>query len=176
MSAAAYAASSTNRHVIHGCYGKLGGNLRVVDDPGNSASTELALDWNQKGEDGAPGPVGPQGEPGPAGPEGAIGAMGPAGPAGIVGSYVVQSGYEEVWNGLQRTISVNCDTGDIATAGGYEGGDASPVYPGLDVRETKPVMNHNEWGRLVPHGWQVNVMNNTSGPMGFHVLVTCLDR
>lgn len=62
--------------VIHGCYLKVDGGLRVIDTEAGqtcrSAETELA--WNQTG------PQGPQGEPGPHGPKGPQGPEGPQGP------------------------------------------------------------------------------------------------
>src|SRR5207302_4966596 len=50
--------------VIHGCYSKKDGSLRVIDTGlGGTcdAKKETALDWNQTG------PAGPQGPPGPSG-------------------------------------------------------------------------------------------------------------
>jgi len=58
--------------VIHGCYQKENGQLRVIDptnagDKNSSAckENEQPLDWNQRGAPGAPGPQGPQGDRGP---------------------------------------------------------------------------------------------------------------
>src|SRR5262252_8472306 len=66
--------------VIHGCFNKSGGNLRVIDSSVTSCgSNEIAVNWNQSG------PMGPQGSVGPAGPQGPMGLMGPAGPAGAQG-------------------------------------------------------------------------------------------
>lgn len=61
--------------VIHGCYLKSGGNLRVIDSSvTNCKKTETALDWS------VAGPQGPQGEPGQQGATGPQGDPGPAGP------------------------------------------------------------------------------------------------
>src|SRR5262245_62540376 len=75
--------------VIHGCYTKSGGALRVVDgDVTGCKSGETSLDWNVQGP---AGPAGPGGAQGPAGPTGATGATGragiegPAGPPGPTG-------------------------------------------------------------------------------------------
>src|SRR5215470_2603175 len=66
--------------IIHGCFNKSGGNLRVIDNSVTSCgSNETAINWNQSG------PMGPQGPVGPAGPQGPMGLVGPAGPAGAQG-------------------------------------------------------------------------------------------
>ena len=61
--------------VIHGCYLKANGSLRVIDSGTVSCkSSETPLDWNQ------PGVTGPTGLTGAAGPTGRRGATGAAGP------------------------------------------------------------------------------------------------
>lgn len=55
----AYATIPSGDGVIHGCYTKSGGSLRVIDSSvTNCKSSETALSWNQAG---VPGPPGPQG-------------------------------------------------------------------------------------------------------------------
>lgn len=67
----AYASIPDGNGVIHGCYQKAAGVLRVIDPATASChSSEVALNWNQTG---------------PAGPRGATGAAGPAGPTGATG-------------------------------------------------------------------------------------------
>jgi hypothetical protein len=52
--------------VINACYQKNSGALRVIDTASDSCrSSEVALDWNQTGQQGASGPSGPAGPPGP---------------------------------------------------------------------------------------------------------------
>ena len=69
--------------VVHGCYMKSGGSLRVIDaSVTNCKNTETSLNWSQAGPPGAQGPVGAQGPAGPMGPQG------PAGPAGPAGSLI----------------------------------------------------------------------------------------
>jgi hypothetical protein len=54
--------------VIHGCFAKSGGSLRVIDaSVTNCKSGETALNWNQTGPSG---PAGPAGATGPAGVSG----------------------------------------------------------------------------------------------------------
>ena len=84
--------------VIHGCYDKSSGRLRVVDAERRCGDDERSITWSDrgrrgetgaKGADGRPGPAGPKGEvgpPGPAGPKGDDGAPGPAGAAGPAGA------------------------------------------------------------------------------------------
>lgn len=59
----AYAAIPGTDGIIHGCYQKTNGALRVIDPAARQAcgSTEKSLDWNQVGQQGAAGPQGPAG-------------------------------------------------------------------------------------------------------------------
>ena len=50
--------------VIHGCFAKRTGALRVIDSSKHCARGEKALSWNQQGKPGLPGKQGPQGVPG----------------------------------------------------------------------------------------------------------------
>jgi hypothetical protein len=78
--------------VIHGCFNKSGGQIRVIDESVRDCdSNETELDWNvrgaagPKGDTGPQGPVGPKGDTGPAWPAGTQGATGPAGAKGETG-------------------------------------------------------------------------------------------
>lgn len=73
----AYASIPDAGGVIHGCYQKNAGSLRVIDPSTDSCrSSEVPLNWNQTG------PAGATGARGPTGPAGTDGPQGPAGPAG----------------------------------------------------------------------------------------------
>jgi hypothetical protein len=91
----AYATIPDSGGVIHGCYAKSGGSLRVIDDSvTNCKSTETALNWNIQGQQGPVGPAGPQGLQGfagPQGPQGPVGPTGPAGPSGFSHAYFASS-------------------------------------------------------------------------------------
>jgi hypothetical protein len=70
----AWAAVPDGNGVIHGCYDKQSGGVRVTDTATNQpkpcTAKEAPLDWNQQGPQGiqgVPGPQGPQGDPGPSG-------------------------------------------------------------------------------------------------------------
>jgi hypothetical protein len=68
IGAIAYAAIPDSSGVIHGCYLKTNGALRVID-PGSSSRcsvNEIPIAWNQAGREGPAGPAGPAGPPGPA--------------------------------------------------------------------------------------------------------------
>jgi hypothetical protein len=68
----AYATIPDSQGVIHACYDKQAGQVRIVDTgpnavPKGCGQSEVAISWNRAGP---PGPVGPQG---PAGPQGSAG-------------------------------------------------------------------------------------------------------
>ena len=101
--AVTFAAIPDSGGVIHGCYQKNVGNLRLIEpSAGDSCRpSEVGIDWSQTGPKGAPGPQGPpgpqgaQGVPGPKGdtgatgqpgPQGATGAQGPPGATGATGA------------------------------------------------------------------------------------------
>ena len=109
---AAFAAIPDAGGVVHGCYVKSGGSLRVIDASVTKCkSTETSLDWNQQGQQGLPGPQGPKGD------TGATGATGPQGPKGDTGSGVLKTigglvsdtGTLQIGSGL---TSSKADTGD----------------------------------------------------------------
>ena len=86
VGAIAYAAIPDSSGLIHGCYDKTLGSVRVIDPSSSNPlknkchSFETALDWNQTGPQGAAGPAGVKGD------TGAAGATGPAGPKGDTGA------------------------------------------------------------------------------------------
>src|SRR4051812_9091798 len=76
--------------VIHACYNKTNGKLRVTDATNPKlgaclASLESAVDWNQQGPAGPVGATGPKGDTGATGPAGGQGPEGETGPAGAQG-------------------------------------------------------------------------------------------
>ncbi len=72
--------------VIHGCYSKSGGSIRVIDNTSTKCgNNETSLDWNQKGQQGLQGPAGPKGDTGPIGPAGPKGDRGDKGDKGDKG-------------------------------------------------------------------------------------------
>jgi hypothetical protein len=71
--------------LIHGCYRKTTGQLRVVENPGACGATELSISWSQTGPQGPQGPKGDKGETGDTGPTGPRGPEGPPGAQGVKG-------------------------------------------------------------------------------------------
>src|SRR5919108_323143 len=51
----AYATIPDSEGVIHGCFNKQSGNLRVVESSSECRTNESAIDWNQQGPPGPPG-------------------------------------------------------------------------------------------------------------------------
>jgi hypothetical protein len=96
LGSAAWASIPDANGVIHACYGKSGGNVRVLDAANATCGgNETSLTWNQTGLAGPMGPQGPAGPAGPAGPKGdkgdkgdtgATGPVGPQGPKGETGA------------------------------------------------------------------------------------------
>lgn len=85
----AYASIPGPDGVIHSCYTKSTGAIRIIDSAANCKSGETSLNWNQTGPAGTPGlagPIGPKGVTGPAGPAGSAGPAGPQGPKGTTGA------------------------------------------------------------------------------------------
>lgn len=65
----AYASIPDSSGVIHGCYNRDNGSLRVIDPSvvATCRSGESPVAWSQTGPQGSQGPQGPQGPSGPAG-------------------------------------------------------------------------------------------------------------
>jgi Collagen triple helix repeat (20 copies) len=87
--------------VIHGCYAKSGGALRVIDATVTGCkASETSLDWNVQGPAGPTGQAGPAGATGPAGPDGPRGPQGATGPAGPTGPEGPEGPSDAYWVGL----------------------------------------------------------------------------
>lgn len=88
--AIALASIPDSANVIHGCYGRFTGVLRVINTeakyPEHCLIGETPISWNQTGPIGPAGPVGPQGPMGLQGPMGFQGPAGPPGPPGPPGA------------------------------------------------------------------------------------------
>ena len=119
----AYATIPDGGGVIHGCYSRSGGALRVVDSTvTNCKSGETALQW---GVTWTQGPQGLQGPQGPQGPQGQQGIQGPPGANGATGAPGI-SGYELVSakatsDGVNTTAAaVACSNGKKVLSGGWD--------------------------------------------------------
>jgi hypothetical protein len=111
---AAYATIPGSDGVIHACYAKSGGALRVIDaSVTNCKAGETSLNWDQQGQ---PGPKGDPGEPGPPGPQGEQGE--PGAPGGLSG-YEVRGNAIAVPAGQRLTATVSCPAGKKVLGGGF---------------------------------------------------------
>jgi len=168
----AYATIPDSGGVIHGCYQKNEGQLRVIDPSTGGAcrSSENALSWSQTGPQGPQGPEGPQGPQGPQGTQGPQGAPGPAGKDGVTGYVLVQRSFEEL-GGTSFTAGVLCP--HAVLGGGYsittpddEKGDPSNV----DIYEDAPFVSGTQW---VVSGRNENITSITNGTVTVTVYATC---
>jgi hypothetical protein len=103
--------------VIHGCYKKKGGALRLVPADRRCARSENSIAFNQKGPAGPKGrsvrgPKGTTGSAGPRGPKGETGARGEAGAAGVAASSFARS----VAQGPGRTFLASLGNGVTVSA------------------------------------------------------------
>ena len=141
--------------VIHGCYQKYDGTLRVIDAEAGATcrtSSELPLTWNQAG---SPGPAGPAGPPGP---------QGAPGPAGQTRLDTVLSAAFDNPPGAQSPGTVQCPAGEYATGGGLPG---STVYQSANA--SYPNVDSN--GHMT--GWKAWMNNNGPTDAKLYVWVVC---
>jgi hypothetical protein len=96
--------------VIHGCYQKSGGSLRVIDTSRGDTcrSSEQVVNWNQTGPTGATGPTGSTG------PTGATGATGATGISG----YQVVTANSAYDNTDYKTVTAVCPSDQKIIGGG----------------------------------------------------------
>ena len=135
LAGTAYATIPGGDGVIHGCYAKSGGSLRVIDgSTTNCKSGEGALDWSRQG---VPGPKGDAGAPGPVGPQGETGA-----PGGVSG-YEIVSAHTDFSSQDVQYAGVSCPAGKLAVGGGaHMQGDF--LHNALDW--SAPSTNGSGWG------------------------------
>jgi hypothetical protein len=162
LAGTAYATIPAGDGVIHGCYAKSGGTLRVIDaSVTNCKSGETALDWSQLGQ---PGPKGDPGAPGPAGPQGEQGE--PGTPGGLAGYEVLVAESEENLT-TPRRANGQGPAGKVAVGGGatvFGEGSAGPRQVALGRSIVNP--NGDGWSAQahevefidVPWGLQVRVI------------------
>lgn len=96
--------------VIEGCYVKSSGTvyrINVPNAPTKCSTNATGFSWNIQG---------PQG---PAGPQGPIGPQGPAG-SGLTGFELVQEDFNNIPQGLDVGMGVDCPEGKVVISGGYK--------------------------------------------------------
>ena len=88
----AYASIPDSNGVIHGCYVKTSGKLRVIDSGGKGCDpSEKPLNWSQTGPTGLTGPTGSTGATGATGPSDGWDGL-PSGTVPTGGSFVTLTG------------------------------------------------------------------------------------
>jgi hypothetical protein len=170
----AYATIPDGGGVIHGCYAKSGGALRVIDNTVTNCKTgETALQWGVQGPQGPQGLQGPQGVQGQQGIQGVQGPQGPTGPSdayyatsGILGipkstnvqvaklvlpagDYAI-TGAVELFD-VQNDAVVQCDTN-------ANGNKAFSSWGKVESVETIPIAG----AASLPNGGTVEVVCSTS--------------
>jgi hypothetical protein len=159
----AYATIPDSGGVIHGCYVKQVGILRVIDTSSGQKCTalEAPLDWSQQGPAGPAGPAGPQGPQGdegpagPAGPQGPAGPTGPQGPAGKDGAATTYN-YRQA-QAVGNIVQAYCLPGEKLTGGGGWNTKDAPLLRSFPISDT---LGTNAYGTM-GIGWQV--VAETSG-------------
>jgi hypothetical protein len=155
--------------VIHGCYQKNEGTLRVVPQGSNCRSDEIGLTWNQQGPTGPTGPTGATGNTGPTGPAGDTGPTGPTGPSGATG--------DTGPTGPTGPIGATGDTGPTGPTGatgdtgptGPSGPGATTISATIPVGSTEVVGNSAGLSVVVAcgaqqvTGWDLTKVGATSG-------------
>jgi uncharacterized protein YjbI with pentapeptide repeats len=137
--------------VIHGCYLKSSGALRVTGS--TCAKGERSLNWNQQG---SPGPKGDTGVQGPQGPKGDIGAQGPAGVSpknfcpgcDMTGADLSNQNLRGAYYPVARlagTMLTNVDLRSSDLTGAYIGPSSSAPTVGPDLTGAQ-FWNANLWG------------------------------
>ena len=130
---------------------------KVSARPVTCPKGEPSISWNQAGPRGR---AGAKGDTGPAGP------AGPQGPAGVVGSVTTRNVADrEADSGVPVTDVLACKSGEIAISGGLSVAGATS---GITVLQNRPTP---ETG--TPTGWQVEVRNQSGGPVTVTSYVEC---
>jgi hypothetical protein len=148
----AFGAIPAGDGVIHGCYKKNNGQLRLVDSASQGGHghhsdcnpSELSISWNQQGPQGIQGPPGPQG---PKGDKGDKGDPGSPGASGLSGLEVVTSPPLVVGLFDFGHAEATCPTGKTLIGGGgrmgFVGSDAGYLEQSYPSGNTWFVRGHN---------------------------------
>ena len=154
MGGIAYASIPDSAGVIHGCYGKSNGQLRVIDEGQSCKNNETALDWNEQG---------PQGLQGPQGGKGDKGDKGDAGRG--IGTQYERFVSTVVQPGASGFVDAQCDSGDLLLSGGFA------ATPNLAV--TSSVPERIAGGGFV--GWSTDGINTATTPGSLSADAFCAD-
>lgn len=113
----AYATIPDAGGVIHGCYARSGGDLRVIDSTSQGCKqNEAPIAWSQTGPQGPKGDVGAAGPQGLQGPKGDKGDTGPAGSSGH--EIASAQGEPDLVPTAAEVVTATCSQGKSVIGGG----------------------------------------------------------
>jgi hypothetical protein len=146
--------------LIHGCYSKTTGALRVIDTAKNQkcGTAELALSWNQRGPKGMRGASGATGITGMQGPTGTRGSTGPTGTFSTANPTVIDTTVPVT--GYTTFAYAYCPTGTHIYTGGYIFGHNVSFRVPIDV----PVFASSQPSG--EDGWEVELFVDNPPPDG----------
>jgi hypothetical protein len=128
--------------IVHGCYARKDGVLRIVDPGVQCDATEVALDWLRAGRNGPTGPTGATGAPGDTGP------VGPTGAAGADGRPLAPQRVTSTASGAGRlSVVAACPSGTRAASGGWSSSSRSPAV----VLQSGPAQDAAGWRVTAAH-------------------------
>lgn len=156
----AHATIPDSAGVIHGCYQKNFGQLRVIDPVRESCtSSETQIQWNEQGIQGEKGDKGDKGDPG---------AQGPQGPSGFLGSRIV-SASRQIPADTVSQVSVECADDEVMTGGGGGNDFATPATQAAQILWSGPVYVEENVA-----GWLLIVYNAQSTPHTVYANAICV--
>lgn len=133
LGGAAWAAIPGPEGIIHGCYNKRTGVLRVIDTAahGKCKRGESELNWMEVG------PPGPRGGGGPRGLRGETGATGPTGPVGPSNAYTAgETSAVSLTGGQAREVlKLGLPAGDYAVTASVEIANEDDKHGGTEAAE-----------------------------------------
>jgi hypothetical protein len=140
---------------------------------GKCRAHDTKVSWNVQGPTGASGPAGAAGRTGATGPTGATGGTGAAGAPGAT-AVTVRTVSTTTTNGQNSQAHVNCNTGEVATGGGWTEG--SGTITGFDTFGDYPTNGSGTTAAAAgttPSGWAMSVFNNNGSSNTWEVYVIC---
>lgn len=156
---ASAAIPDSNDAEIHACLHKPTGMIRLIDkEAGETCGPGFTeITWNQTGP---AGPVGPKGDTGAKGDKGATGD------SGLLSVYVKHE-YSTIGPGGYGGSNAICDSGDVATGGGF-------MF--VNGQHDVAVIDNSPYQlgtSSTPTGWNGSAWNNDTRDHAFHVYAIC---
>jgi hypothetical protein len=145
LGAGAWAAIPGPDGIIHSCYRKRGGQLRVINAAAKCRHGEVGLNWSETGPPGPRGGGGPRGHTGARGLQGVQGPAGPVGqtgPQGLSNAYAAsQAGSVTLSSSQQNILSLSVPAGKFSVSATVEitnddGSAGPPVEANCTLRDS----------------------------------------